>query len=241
MNHRLLRAGMTALGLLLAVPAVAEPMRLAQSRPAVLPPYEILTILRSTGFEPIGQPTRRGPNYVLRAVDPDGEEVRLVVDARQGEIVSVTPTVTASRMPPAPPGAIYVEPEPLPRGYRADPPPVVYDDEDEPPVIYAPPRRAPRYSSAAPDLDPLADPPPLIMAPEGSDSGLLPPPPGRFQQRATTPAQNAKPAPAKKRAAANPPLPKPRPSASPDAAPQADAAPLPPPMPENKPGEAIAN
>jgi hypothetical protein len=55
----------------------------------VLPSYEILTIIRSTGFAPIGQPVRNGQTYVLRAVDPYDLEFRLVVDARTGRILSV--------------------------------------------------------------------------------------------------------------------------------------------------------
>ena len=53
-----------------------------------LPPYEVITIVRSTGLDPLGPPMRRGPNYVLRATDEDDQEVRVVVDARSGDIVS---------------------------------------------------------------------------------------------------------------------------------------------------------
>jgi hypothetical protein len=56
-----------------------------------LPPHEIVTIVRSTGLEPIGRPVRQGPAYALRAVDPAGEEVRVVVDAHMGRIVKVIP------------------------------------------------------------------------------------------------------------------------------------------------------
>ena len=42
-----------------------------------LPPHEIVTIVRSTGLEPMGSPVRQGPTYALRAVDPAGEEVRV--------------------------------------------------------------------------------------------------------------------------------------------------------------------
>jgi hypothetical protein len=56
-----------------------------------LPPHEIVTIVRSTGLEPIGRPARQGPAYALHAVDPAGEEVRVVVDAHMGRIVKVIP------------------------------------------------------------------------------------------------------------------------------------------------------
>jgi hypothetical protein len=58
---------------------------------AGLPPHEILTIVRSTGLEPMGSPVRQGPTYALRAVDPAGEEVRVIVDAQRGRIVKVIP------------------------------------------------------------------------------------------------------------------------------------------------------
>jgi hypothetical protein len=45
----------------------------------------------STGLEPVGRPVRQGPVYALRAVDPAGEEVRVVVDAYLGRIVKVIP------------------------------------------------------------------------------------------------------------------------------------------------------
>jgi hypothetical protein len=77
-----------------------------------LPPYEILTIIRSTGFEPIGRPVRNGQTYVLRAVDAYDLEVRLVVDARTGRILS------AAEAP-----ARYAVP------YRGAPP---YDPSDAP-------------------------------------------------------------------------------------------------------------
>ena len=58
---------------------------------AGLPPHEIVTIVRSTGLEPLGSPVRQGPAYALRAVDPAGEEVRVIVDAQRGRIVKVIP------------------------------------------------------------------------------------------------------------------------------------------------------
>lgn len=57
----------------------------------VLPANEILTTVRSMGLDPIGEPLRRGPYYVLHAYDPRGVEVRVVADAQLGDILSVTP------------------------------------------------------------------------------------------------------------------------------------------------------
>jgi hypothetical protein len=242
----------TVVAMALAAPSLA----LAQGGPGLLPPYEVLTILRSTGLDPIGQPARRGGQYVLRAVDTDGTHVRVVVDARMGEILSVTPVVVGPR--PSGPVVRRYEPEapdgyvpPAPRVYRE--PPSVYDDE--------PPRRIYRpgppgaYDDAPPAIEsrPLAPvpsaPPPVIAAtPDGAgpavaratppqppgEPGLLPPPPERFPQR--VPPTAAKPQPsnpaAVKRTAAlpkQPPLPKPRPGTG------VDAAPLPPEAPKAKP------
>jgi hypothetical protein len=97
----------SAVASLLACPtaAHAEPMRLAQAvEYGGLPPYEIITIVRSAGLDPIDRPVRRGPHYVLHAIGQNDQEVRVIVDARRGEIVRIVPTMSASRMPPGPGG-----------------------------------------------------------------------------------------------------------------------------------------
>ena len=105
----------TALAVLaLSTPAAAQGYQPGASHGAC--PAEILTMLRSTGFEPIGQPVRRGPNYVLLAIDDNDREVSLVISARSGDILSVTPMQTASRMPP-PPGVSMGPYERMPPGY----------------------------------------------------------------------------------------------------------------------------
>ena len=233
-KHQIAYAVLAALTL--AAPAAAEPVRPAQSAaPGVLPPYEIVTIIRSTGLDPLGRPIRRGPHYVLYAIGDDDREVRVLVNARSGKIVSVTPVETASRLPP---GAAVERYEPMPSAgyipssrpelYEAEPPvvyegerPVVY--EGEPPVIYgqrppaevpmAPPPRRPATPPDRADV-PAVSEPRVITAIEPGRAGLLPPPPERFPQRA--PAAAAKPKPVKRAVAAlpkQPPLPKPRPGA----------------------------
>jgi hypothetical protein len=92
--------------LTLSTPAHAEPMRLAQAvEYGGLPPYEIVTIVRSAGLDPIDRPVRRGPHYVLHAIGQDDREVRVIVSARRGEIIRIVPIMSASRMPPARGGA----------------------------------------------------------------------------------------------------------------------------------------
>jgi len=255
-KQRIVYAALVALTF--AAPASAEPLRLAQAMgPDVLPPHEILTIVRSTGLDPLGQPIRRGPNYVLRAIGSDDREVRVVVNARHGDIVRIVPIMSASRLPPDATMGPYermnsYEPTP-PNGYIAPgprrygaPPPVVYEEDAPGGFAPRPPGTVPQgrpSSSAVPppvitatpsdgaDAPPSADPRDITST-EPSD-GLLPPPPERFPQRAPPPTA-AKPKPVKRAVAAIPkvaPLPKPRPPSS-----TAAAAP---PEPENKPADTL--
>jgi hypothetical protein len=166
--------------LVVATPVAAEPLRLAQvMEPGAVPPYEVLTIVRSAGFDPLGQPFRRGPNYVLRAVSGDDQMVRVVVNAHRGDIVRVVPIASASAMPP-PRGGISMGPyermEPAPgylpprTAYRGGPP--VVDEDDEPMMENDP--RAPRPPGAVPGAPPRAD-----YAPPPPRAGYAPPPPPR--------------------------------------------------------------
>lgn len=80
-------------------PARADPhglVRAGDIAPAVsqiLSSSEITVMVRSVGFDPITRPVQRGITYVLRAIDPNDVDVRLVVDARTGRILSVSPTI----------------------------------------------------------------------------------------------------------------------------------------------------
>jgi hypothetical protein len=96
-KHRILFcASVAAFALLAAQPGLAQvvpPPYPGTMYPGdgALPPHEIMTIVRSTGLEPIGHPVRQGPAYALRAVDPAGEEGRVIVNAYMGRIVKVVP------------------------------------------------------------------------------------------------------------------------------------------------------
>jgi len=86
--------------------------------PGALPPKEITTIVRSSGLHPLGPPAARGPTYVVRAADRRAEIMRVVVDARSGDIMSVVPVVEGPRgigaagpPPPYRPGARVPQPE----------------------------------------------------------------------------------------------------------------------------------
>ena len=264
----------TALAVLaLSTPALAQGYLPGGMPPGAMPPHEILSMLRSTEYEPIGQPMRRGPNYVLRAIDDNDREVNLVISARSGQILSVTPIQTASRVPPQSPGVSVGPYERMPPGYippsgpRGYGPPVADDDDDGPPRGYGygaprppgamPQSPLPRSSNAAPpprgglmqpeDDDEVSPPSrssgaPNVIPADPDRSGLLPPPPERFPQRAA-PATPPKPKPVTRAAAAPPkaaPLPKPKPAATAEApsAPAQQAwpsTPQPAPTPAKKP------
>jgi hypothetical protein len=55
--------------------------------PRVLPPQAIYEVLREAGYSPLGAPQQRGLVYTIAALDPDGEDGRLVIDARTGRIL----------------------------------------------------------------------------------------------------------------------------------------------------------
>ena len=180
MKYRIIAAALAAL----ATPAAAGDLpRFAQAMGGV-PPYEVLTIVRSAGLDPIGQVFRRGPTYVLRAIDDDDREVRVVVDARDGDIVSITPVITASRERPARevPRRRYWGPyERTPYGHdlptHRSGPPIVY--ESGPPLER--PRAGmpddPRYGGrqAVPPAR-GAEPPPVVYGERPSGRDAEPPP-----------------------------------------------------------------
>jgi hypothetical protein len=153
--------------------------------PAVLPPHEILTIVRSVGLEPLGRPVRSGETYGLRAVNPAGQVVAVVVHARMGRVLRVTPATRAAGLSPPnpipypPPGAM------VPDGYGPNSriaayPPEISElpfadrdsDSGSPPVHSAKPGPAPlpRARPAPPPLSREADagPKPSTAAPSAT-------------------------------------------------------------------------
>ena len=59
--------------------------------PALLPPREVYAVLRENGFSPLGAPRLRGLFYSIAAIDRQGEDGHLVIDARDGRIVRFVP------------------------------------------------------------------------------------------------------------------------------------------------------
>ncbi len=166
--------------------AVADPM--AAARPvAELPPYEVLTILRSARFDPLDRPVRRGPNYVVRAIDRIGTEVRVIVDARSGRILSALPTDAI--LPPGAPAAAYGPPRlrrPFVAGREDYPPPYGYPPAAElgpdvpdvgpasgypgaPRMTAVPP--AQHSATLTPPRTPMPRPRPVMSKPEAADTG----------------------------------------------------------------------
>ena len=161
--------------------ALAEPLRLAQAiPPGAMPPREIVLVVRSAGLLPTSEPALAGATYVVRAVDPYGTPMRVIIDARYGYILSVHRIAAVE--PPRPAyGAIGMRERPS------------NDDTDGllPPraIPMRPPPTPDRPLSAAPPLHPPLPKPRAAMAPGESTK----PPPQPASDSASTAARPAPP------------------------------------------------
>jgi hypothetical protein len=202
-------AGTAAAQTVYAGPGFADP---------ALPPYEIMSIVRSTGLAPLTRPMRRGPYYVLVAVDRIGRQMRVVVDAQLGDIVNLRPALAADSYGPevGRPGglpAVAAAPPDTATPYGSHP----SGDTALPPT---PPRSIPnvRATANAPVNAPNPASPPTRLA---VAEPALPPPPPLPRPRPKLALIEA-PAPAPADAPAEPPTAKPTaPAALPSAAPGA--------------------
>src|SRR6267154_1655012 len=59
--------------------------------PRLLPPMEVYSIVRESGFSPLGIPQQRGLVYTISVIDRGGDDGRLVIDARTGRIIRFMP------------------------------------------------------------------------------------------------------------------------------------------------------
>ena len=59
--------------------------------PPMLPPAAVYGILRERGYSPLGSPQQRGFVYTISVISPEGDDGRLVVDARSGRILRFLP------------------------------------------------------------------------------------------------------------------------------------------------------
>jgi hypothetical protein len=155
--------------------------------PTLLPPGEVHLVLRENGFRPLGPPRLRGAFYFIAVTDRRGEDGRLVIDARNGQIVRFVPTY---RM-----GNYFYGPAPIPYPSAGRAPPVNEFGE-----VPRPPAPVPRMTSRSPAVPiPKAAPPrPVEDVPLAERPTTQPP-----QQSAavqvmpdTPPAPRAAPAPA---------------------------------------------
>jgi hypothetical protein len=161
-----LTIGGIAMALAATVSFVAAEPRRPPGEAAAPPRSDILTNVRLIGLTPTTRPYRRGPFYVLHAVDLRGTQLRVVADPDLGDIVSVTP-LFAPRFD-AGPRIIHV-PQP---GEEADD-----RDEASPETIerYAPPPRRPLRRPARRSERHLPAPRHNVLS--------LPPPPGSLSDQ----------------------------------------------------------
>lgn len=83
----------------------------------VMAAREVIGLLRADGYSPIGPAFRRGWIYTVAVINPDGDDGRLVVDARTGDPIRFIPAMRMdARMneeldlmygPPGPPPAAF--------------------------------------------------------------------------------------------------------------------------------------
>ena len=173
--------------------------------PSLLPPQEVYAILRDNGFSPLGVPYQRGLVYTVAVIDRNGEDGRLVIDARNGRIIRFTPAQVGKGM--AGYGQGYGQGYGYNRGPYGQRP---YDEGFHEQGFYDHGLPMERMSGHGPET---ALPPPIVI--RGT-----PRPPAPIPQVAT----RAVPLPAPKPAvAAASPEPAPQPSATRSAAPPATA------------------
>jgi hypothetical protein len=74
-------------------PYAAMPVEAAPPRyePRLLPPLEVYSVVRESGFSPLGMPQQRGLVYTISVIDRGGDDGRLVIDARTGRIIRFIP------------------------------------------------------------------------------------------------------------------------------------------------------
>lgn len=72
-------------------PYAAVPGPVEDDGAQLLPVTEVFTVVRGSGFSPLGAPQQRGFVYIIAVVSPDGDDGRLMIDARDGRILRFMP------------------------------------------------------------------------------------------------------------------------------------------------------
>jgi hypothetical protein len=106
-----------------AVPPEARPPGYG---PRLLSPREVASIVRESGFSPLGMPQQRGLVYTISVIDRGGDDGRLVIDARNGRIIRFTPAYRMGNFNEdlnSAYGAVGPQPPPTNIGYRRAPRP----------------------------------------------------------------------------------------------------------------------
>jgi hypothetical protein len=115
--------------------------------PRLLPPQEVYTVVRESGFSPLGIPRQRGLVYVISVIDRRGDDGRLVIDARTGQILRFVPASRVGEYPDHDVAAPYVTTPYAPAGRL---PPI--SNLSGPP---RPPASVPRVASRMPPTIPM--------------------------------------------------------------------------------------
>jgi hypothetical protein len=188
--------------------------------PRLLPAREVYTVVRESGFSPLGIPQQRGLFYTIAVIDRAGVDGWLVIDARDGRIVRRMP---ADRM------GDNVSGEPMQQYGAAGPQPPVSNVRGGP----RPPASIPRVASRTPSV-PIPKAAPPRVGDEPKTLAAKPVPEQAVPSQPVQPSEAAQPAQPPQQSAAVQVKPADTQSAPPSAAPAAvEAKPS-----EAKPGAA---
>jgi hypothetical protein len=146
------------------------------SGPTLLPPTEVYTVVRESGFSPLGIPHQRGFIYTIAVIDRGGQDGRLVIDARNGRVLRFVPAHGMGDTFNDDPGPTYGPPATLPpmTNFRGAP---------------RPPRSIPHVASRTvpvPKANPLAAK--SAAAPEPAQQQSAAPPPKSAEAQTPPPA-----------------------------------------------------
>jgi hypothetical protein len=172
----------------------------------LLQPTEVYTVVRESGFSPLGIPQQRGYVYTISVIDRGGDDGRLIIDARTGRILRFIPAHRMGEHFNDDLTMNYGPPGPLPptqvRGAPRPPKSIPHVASRTVPVPKASPLAAAKPAAAEPVAKPVAAEPaakPAAVAEPVQQSAAAQPKPAEVQTPppavATTGAAQARPAP----------------------------------------------
>ena len=142
----------------------AAPAKAQHVAADLLPSYEVSTIIASMGMRPLDRPIWRNGRYVINAIDRNGREVRVVLDAHDGQVIAVRPRMRDYVYEPR-----YGAPPPPPQAYpRGGPYEPQYDQRYGAPPV--PPAAVPGRPPMDDDDEYFDD--------DRQEGSLMPPPAG---------------------------------------------------------------